>query len=227
MHDVKLYTLNAHKANVLNVVPYHLTEYCPERWYGCCRMTLESSDPPVLTINPGELNKELYRRSGVGIRYFDWQNNHDFLVDIVQLARQNSQDLFLNSHSYSQLDFFKNIFNENTITIALNYNANDYDYILTDLAKTHVWLLFNNRVKQSEQDAELMLKLTQPELVEHYKLAFDDIEYIPKAVEFKGDYEIPFRDYFNSSRMEEHFENLGFPVTDRSRSLYHKWLERV
>jgi hypothetical protein len=224
---VKLYTLNAHKANVLNLVPYHLTEHCPERWYGCCQIALESLDPPVFTLTPGPLNIELYKRSSVGIRYFDWANNHDFLQDVIKLAEQNNQDLFLNSHGQDQLKFFKSVFSENAVVIALNYDHSDYDYILTDLAKTHVWLLSNSKIKKTEQDVELALTLSHAELIEHYKLAFDNIQYIPKSVEVDGDYEIPFRDYFNSSIMEQHFANLGFPITDRSKSLYHKWLEQV
>jgi hypothetical protein len=223
----KLYTLNAHKANVLNLVPYHLTEHCPERWYGCCQISLEPSDPPVFTLTPGPLNIELYKKSSAGIRHFDWANNQDFLQDTIKLAEQHNQDLFLNSHSHNQLKFFKSVFGENAVVIALTYDHNDYDYILTDLAKTHVWLLSNNKINITEQDTELMLKLTHAELVEHYKLAFDNIQYIPESVKFEGDYEIPFRDYFDSDMMEKHFASIGFPITDRSKSLYHQWLERV
>ena len=119
------------------------------------------------------------------------------------------------------------LFRSRSFIIGLTYDKADYDYILDDLARTHVHLITTGEITANDHDIECMTNNSTNKMIEHYKTVFDSSRYIPEYVNFLGNYEIPFRDYFNVSLMEKHFSNIGFPINNESKSLYHKWVSAV
>ena len=219
---VQLVTLNTHRVNALDLVPYHLMEHQHDHWHGTCHGRVDA-DYPWLRHSSGDLEQMTFEKFGVGIRHVDWKNNLSLLQHIVDQAEKKSQDLFFGSHSTEQLAFLKDFFGANSLVIALTYGEHNYEYLLEDLAKTHVYLLQSGQIQPNQQDQEAAASKNYSQLVEHYKAVFDHSNYIPRSCVFQGDYEIPFDDYAHMDRMEQHFKNINFPVVDKTTSLYHTW----
>lgn len=225
MTTVKLVSANTHKVNVLNLVPYYLMEHSPERWYGCCRGYVDN-EYPWLSSKSGSLELAIMEKFECNLRSMTWDQHQDFLNQLVESAAQNKQDLFFGSHSHSQLVFLKNFFGNQSFIVALNYQENLYEFLLEDLALVHIHMLKTNAIKANEYDTEAMRTKTPEQLVDHYKLTFDGLNYIPHKSNFVGDYEIMLDDYFVPERMRQHFDNIGFPIQHTSDNFYKRWYDR-
>lgn len=216
------YTLNTHRVNVLNLVPYHITEHTHNRWYGACRGSVNNKHPWLLHQS-GDLELAAIEKFGCFLRDVNWTKQTDWLLEIINEADKDSKDLFFGTHDHSQFETFKKFFGSNLSIISLTYTKHDYDYLLDDLAKWHIHLLKNGSVIPNAHDQEVLSSKNDSQLIDHYKLMFDSMNYIPETCNFVGDYEIPFKDYFVPATMEKHFSNVGLPVIDKSTSLYHRW----
>lgn len=221
----KFVSLNAHKVNVLNLIPYQLTEYFSDNWYGGCRAFV-ADEHPWLRQTSGLLESLTLSRLDCGLRHVDWVNNIELLKEIVSQATKNEKDLFFGAHDLSQLEFLKSFFGKNSLIIALNYGTHNYDYLLDDLAKTHIYGLKTGVTRPNEHDVEALNTKNAEQLIDHYKTIFDNICFIPKYCDFHGDYEIPFDDYFSPNRMETHFTNIGLPMTNKESSIYYQWFDK-
>jgi hypothetical protein len=219
---VQLVTALTHRVNALNLVPYHLMEHETHQWYGTCHGSV-STEYPWLRHAPGTIELMTLEQFNVGIRHVDWKANVSLLQQVVDQAAQHSQNLFFGSHSPEQIAFLKEFFGPDSLVIGLTYQEHNYEYLLEDLARTHLCLLQTNKIQPNEHDQEVAQVLNQTQLIKHYKTVFDQSAYIPRSCGFQGDYEIPFDDYTDVAKMEKHFENIKLPVIDRSRSLYHTW----
>lgn len=219
----RLVTFNSHKVNFLNLVPYHITEYYQSQWYGPCRACI-ISEYPWIRLTPGMLERKIIEHFNVGLRHVDWKSHVPLLENIVRDAEKNAQDLFFGSYNYDQLNFLKNFFGNNSLTIGLTYTEKNYDLLLTDIAKKHIYLLHLGNIIPNDQDLEVLKSKTYNQLIEHYKIIFNETNYLPKSCSFSGDYEIPFDDYYHVKKMENHFKNIKLPILDTKKSVYHKWV---
>lgn len=213
---------NTHRVNVLNLVPYHLAETFTDRWYGCCRAYVNQTHP-WLGQSSGTVENIIIKKLGCNLREIQWDKNSDLLKEFLNMATQTNRQLFFGCHDIKQLRFLQKFLGNKIQIIALTYGSDSYEYLLEDLVRTHISMLRSKIITPSESDHLVLISGDERNIVEHYKRAFDSMDYIPRSCQFSGDYEIPFRDYFELDRMQKHFETLGFPVKDPKNSLYHQW----
>lgn len=220
--NTRLVTFKAHRVNILNLVPCHLVETYNNRWYGPCRGVLDTETNFLNSVSD-ILEVESKKRFGVGLRYVDWINNTSFLQEMLDAAVLTNRSLFFGTHDLLQLTFLKEFIGKDVLTFSLTYNESSYDELLDDTVRYHIYLMKNNLLDPTEHDIALLESKTHSQLVEIYKATFDQMGMIPKYHSALGDYEIPFADYNNPTRMSKHFCNLGFLPVDKVHSFYYNW----
>ena len=220
--SIKIYLFKTHPINISNLALAQFIENAISKSYGTCQYALKENK--FFEQTSGDVANSQFTDPIVGFRTIDWTipDNLNSLLQMGKLA----QDKFLviGSSLDNQLAFLKTYFNTTILTIGINYNKSSYQLLLKNMAEYHVYLLKNKLIAASELDQELLTTNSIDQLVNYYTTAFDQKNLIPQNSLYLGDYNIDIEDFFNKSKMIDHFNNLNMPFTNDSLKYYDTWL---
>lgn len=219
--SIKIYLLKTHKVNLTNLFVGQLLKNAGNSCYGACDYFL---DGKFINNTLGDFAKFQLQSTEKDLRNIDWSQNLVSLNTSVDLIKNENKILIFGNHNPTQLSFLKSYYGSAIKTIGIDYNTNSYSLLLQNLAEYHFHLLKTQSISANQHDLELMSTLPDDQLIEHYKIAFDQSSYIPHTSVTDADYTVLVEDFFNPQLMEQHFINLGLPFTDTSRSFYDSWL---
>jgi hypothetical protein len=220
--STKIYLFKTHPVNISNLALAQFIENSIGKSYGACRYTLKENK--FFEQIAGAVAKSQTKDPITGFRTINWNDptNLNTLIQMVDLAQDKF--LIIGSSLNEQITFLKTQFKPNIVTISVNYKESYYQQLLKNMAEYHVYLLKNNPITASTVDQELLLAHSTNQLINYYMLAFDQNNLIPKSNQYFGDYNIDIEDFFNKSKMTDHFSNLNMPFTIDSVNYYDTWL---
>lgn len=216
-----IYVARTHRINLTNIFVAVLIESAGQQVHGPCYYSVTPTG--FLDQIPGDFAQTMCEDPITQTRNIDWASNIDRLRAYHTAAGKH---LIFGSHHPDQIQYLKTQLTDQSCTVAMNYDTDDYDRLLHNLARDHVRLLQAGRLEASIHDQDLMDTLTATQLVGHYAQEFDRMQLIPRAVSDTFDYQIRVKDLYNKSRMTQHVRDLGFEFSALAESYYDHWLSR-
>jgi hypothetical protein len=210
--STKIILFKTHKINLTNLAISQIRENSPDSFYDSCHYNLVQNKFFVLQLNN-------FAKHIGDVRNMDWSTNTEYLDKCLASEKQ----LLFGSHDDSQINFLKQYYKSDILTIGINYDIDMYQLLLTNVAEYHIYLLATGQITLSEHDEILLETMDSQNLVKYFANEFDSINLIPKSSFINCDYNILVNDFFDKSKMTDHFNNIGFPFTEESQQYYDQW----
>lgn len=216
-----IYVARTHRVNATNILVALLIESAGARVHGACYYAISTDG--FLDQVPGDFARSMVSDPLLETRHVDWTQRWP---ELEHYHLRAGKDLIFGSHHPDQIEFLKQQFGESVCGIALNYDTDDYDHLIVNMARDHVRLLDSNRLTSSAHDLDLARSLSVAQRIEHYAQEFDRMGLIPTSVQETYDYQVEYRDLLRPARMAQVVEQLGFEFTARAKLYYDHWLAR-
>lgn len=218
-----IYLLKLRTINIYNLPLALLYENDWDHIYDPCRFVVNNQGFLDITT-VGDFAKSQTPNPEKDFRYINWSESLSTLDYSLNQSIEKNKYLVFGSYCTDQLDFLKNHYGKQVLSIGINYQENFYPYILKHKAKHHVHLLSVDQSLATELDKQLFATLSLDDLIAYYSNAFDQQNLIPHSDVTDYDYNINIEDFFNKSLMLQHFSNIGVPFTPQSEKYYDLWL---
>lgn len=216
-----IYVFRTHKINLTNLFLGILYVSAGAQVHGPCYYSINNDG--FFDLIEGDFARHMCENPSDNFRNIDWPNNIDRLHEILDRVNKH---LIFGSHHVDQIQYLKSQFGNKSITVAVNYDPDDYDLLLKNLAQNHVRLLQSNMIQANQHDQDLMLKLGNTDLVQHYQHEFDRMRLIPVSISDTFDYVIKVKDFYNKNKVADHVTNLGFEFSESAQKYYDYWISR-
>lgn len=210
----KIYIVTAHRANLSNL--FLALSLIGNSFFEPCVPYLENNQ--FIRFRLGKFAHSLEKICQTELRLIDVSNAVTYLDDTL-----NNNSCIFGTYNYANLDFLKNQYHNQVVTISINYQANIYTKLLRNIAQEHVHRIAQQIINPADVD-QRVAELSRDEQIDYYINAFDNLNLLPKQFSKDADYQLNLEDFFEFDKMVAHFKNLELDIVPSSYVFYNSWL---
>jgi hypothetical protein len=223
--SINLFLVRTHKIGITNILTALVTKTLGDQVYHPCSYSLTGK---FINTYEGEFTVNFPYPS---IRNIIWDSNTsaslvNYLEQSLNQAINQNKIVTLGCHDDNSILHLLKKYHPHVTSAGLYYNIAAYDLLLKDTAEYHLYMLSKNIIEPSEHDKSILANYTYNESINHYINVFNDQNLFPKQSHPICNFNLSYTDLFDKKRVENLFNDIGFPLTEESSSFYDSWLSQ-